>query len=187
MNVKSCLPLDMMSSPREVKGMAKDLFCYTSVIYAALLKRINLLVYSRTGSSCSPSVVGAFFIIFRGLSYSEVIEWFKAVYVQHRPVTADQYPDFPNLTKFKAVFQILCGCLVNPTINFLGFNLVGEISLWYRYVDSQYCLIFLIIFIQTFVSKECIRDCSNELQCDITCAGCKPSIGPLSVPPSTRQ
>ena len=59
-NVKSCLPLDIMPSPREIKGMAKELFSYDSVIYAALLKRINVLVYRRNGRSCSPSVVGVF-------------------------------------------------------------------------------------------------------------------------------
>ena len=63
-NVVSCLPLDMMPSPREVKGMAKECFGYASVVYAALLKNSNVLVYCRNGRSHSPSVGGAFFILY---------------------------------------------------------------------------------------------------------------------------
>ena len=66
---------------------------------------------------------------FRGLSYNEVIERFEDVYPQRRPVTAEQSPDLPNLTKFQAIFQLLCECPANPTSNCLGFNLAGEISL----------------------------------------------------------
>ena len=61
-NVVSCLPLDMMPSPREVKGMAKEIICDASVIYAALMKKSNVLVYCRNGRSRSPTVVGAIYI-----------------------------------------------------------------------------------------------------------------------------
>ena len=66
-NVKSCLPLDMIPFPREVRGMAKEFIYYASVIYAALLNRSNIFVYCRNRRFCLPPVVGAVYIIFRGL------------------------------------------------------------------------------------------------------------------------
>ena len=92
------------------------------------MKKSNEFIYCRNGRSCSPYVVGIFYIIFSGLPYSEVIAWFKDVYPQQRPVTAEQSPVFPNLTKFDAVFQLLCGSQANLTINFSGFNLASKIA-----------------------------------------------------------
>ena len=50
-NVKSHLRLDMMPPPREINGMAEEMFRCASFIYAALMKHRNVLVYFRTGSS----------------------------------------------------------------------------------------------------------------------------------------
>ena len=74
-NVKSHLQLDMMPCPKEIKGMAKEFVYDASVIYDTLLNRSNILVYCINGRSCSPSIVEVFFIIFRGLSHRDFIDW----------------------------------------------------------------------------------------------------------------
>ena len=119
---------DMPTGNREVNRDAEAFVQYASSIVSALKTGKIAVVFCKNGRSRSPSVVAAFYVIYRGISLREIEVWFKEVYPRHRPVTAEQSAsNFPNIRKFWNVLDRLETCLADPKKTVGGFNLAGKI------------------------------------------------------------
>ena len=126
------IPWDEMASERTFKTYTRAFVQLASAIAYTLEKEEKIpLVYCKNGRSRSPSVVAAFFIIYRGLTVNEIDAWFKETYHAQRPVTAMTSSNFPNLDKFKNILIFLEECLANPEKTNRGFTLAGELYLFF--------------------------------------------------------
>ena len=101
------LRFDESPLPREVKKYAESFAQYACAISAALWSGKNPLVFCKNGRSRSPSVVAAFFILFRGVTYNFIRNWMNEVYPAQRSVTAKISVDFPNLDRFENILKYI--------------------------------------------------------------------------------
>jgi len=125
---------------REISTFAEAFVQHASVIAMALGTGKNALVYCQNGRSRSPSVIAAFFIIFRGVPLGELKSWFNEVYPKQRPATARVSAEFPNMSRFEPILMFLQKCANKPTETRLGFNLAGE---YYDYISALLSFCFL--------------------------------------------
>lgn len=125
------LQWDVMPESRQVKKFAQAFVQYASAIAVALETGKDAVVYCKNGRSRSPSVVAAFYIIFRGMSLDETKKWFGEAYPAQRPDTATVSSNFPNLERFENVLQFLVKCLAEPTKIIQGFNLAGKLWIFF--------------------------------------------------------
>lgn len=121
------LAYDVMPEGREMQKVAAAFVQYASVIVHALETGKDAVVYCKNGRSRSPSVVAAFFILYRGVPLAELKQWFQEAYPAQRPETARVSSTFPNLERFEQVLHLLVKCLVEPTKSVRGFNLAGKL------------------------------------------------------------
>ncbi len=127
------LKYDDIQSGRGVSRDAEAFVQYASSIASTLEKGKKAVVFCRNGRSRSPSVIAAFYIIYRGLSLREIKQWFEKLYPMQRPVSAVassavvSSSPFPNIEKFETVLNLLEGCLADPEKTVRGFNLAGKI------------------------------------------------------------
>eukprot|EP00985_Skeletonema_marinoi_P019356 scaffold11069_cov93-Skeletonema_marinoi.AAC.2 len=121
----NALDSDEVPLQKDVSQYAETFVQYASAIAAALEKGKNVVCYCNHGRSRSPSVVAAFYVIYRGLSLNEIKLWFKEAFQKQRPETAKLSVNFPNLGRFEQILVLLQKCLANPSETVQGFNLAG--------------------------------------------------------------
>mmetsp|Transcript_12357 Transcript_12357/g.24726 ORF Transcript_12357/g.24726 Transcript_12357/m.24726 type:complete len:550 (+) Transcript_12357:177-1826(+) len=123
----NALDSDEIPLQKDVSQYAETFVQYASAIAAALEKGKNVVCYCNHGRSRSPSVVAAFYVIYRGLSLNEIKLWFKEAYQKQRPETAKLSVNFPNLGRFEQILVLLQKCLANPSETVQGFNLAESV------------------------------------------------------------
>lgn len=77
--------------------------------FSHLIMDKRVILYCKNGRSRSPSIIAAFFILFRGFTFEEVEDWFLEAYPAQRPETQaiSVQGGFPNLKRFEQVLQLI--------------------------------------------------------------------------------
>jgi hypothetical protein len=100
------------SEPADTKTMKVYLACvvrYATWIdcAASLPGNDPVILHCRQGRSRSPSVLLAFFVIYRGFGIQEAMDFLTPLFRAHRPLIARNSRFFPNFEKYQAVFFAL--------------------------------------------------------------------------------
>ena len=96
----------MAETEREAHQQVKSFVQYACVIALTLeSKEQDTLVLCKNGRSRSPSVMAAFFVLFRGYQLGSIQEWFRCAYREQRPATHAVSNRFPNFERFARVLE----------------------------------------------------------------------------------
>lgn len=120
--------VDDMPSAREVPRLAKLFTQRACWIAAKLHEGQDPIVYCKNSRTRSPSVIVAFFMLFRGVPLDFCSRWFKDAYPQQRPKTNQVSVSFPNLERFGSVLEHIQELLESGMKGSGGFCLERTIS-----------------------------------------------------------
>ena len=99
-----------------MSNVAKLILCYAYLIAKDIDDNQNYaLVHCRNSRFRFPSVIAAFFIIFRNISKERCLQWLKEAFPDQRPDRANVSSCFPNFDKFEQVLRLLVDSRENPS------------------------------------------------------------------------